>query len=216
LTGLHELYGNAFSQSVGLISSVSGGSVGTMFYLANRADLMTDNDGLPGDVLPPAAIQRIRAASRSSGLEATCWGIAYPDTLRALFPPLVDESIDRGWSIEQSWRDQLKAADIRLADLRLSDLGDRLRRTTLPVPVFNATLVETGQRLLISPVLSPPAVGEQASAGREFLRSFPRSHLRVSTAARLSATFPYVTPVARPRVQESEWQTGRMPITKGP
>jgi hypothetical protein len=203
LTGLHELYGEPFSRSIGLISSVSGGSVGTMFYLANRADISADFDGSRSSVLPADAISRIREASRASGLEATCWGIAYPDTLRAAFPPLAKQTIDRGWSIEQCWRDRMQSADARLADLRLSDLGERLRRARLPVPVFNATLVETGQRLLISPVLSPPPVSSQSSAGVEFLRSFPRSHLRLSTAARLSATFPYVTPVARPKLDET-------------
>jgi len=94
----------------------------------------------------------------------------------------------------------MQAAGAGLEELRLRDLAPAGRSSTLPIPVFNATVVETGQRLLIAPVRSPPPAGDQSSAGAEFLRSFPGSQLRLATAARLSATFPYVTPVARPQV----------------
>lgn len=199
LTGLHQLYGDKFSRSVGLISAVSGGSVGTMFYLVNRADAAAGfNPSSVPTVLSEDAIHRIREASRASGLEASCWGIAYPDTLRALFPPFALQTVDRGWSIEQIWRQRMAQTAEHFSDLRLSDLGQLSARNQLPVVAFNSTLVETGQRLVISPVLGPPVAGDSTSSGWEFLRAFPDSHLLVSTAARLSATFPYVTPVARP------------------
>ena len=203
LTGLHERYGDGFSRSVGLISAVSGGSVGTMFYLVNRADAAEKFDPkTEATVLTSEAIARIRDASRASGLEASCWGIAYPDTMRALFPPLAGRTIDRGWSIEQIWRERMSAAGPLVADLRLSDLGRLSALNQLPVVAFNSTLVETGQRMVISPVLGPPAVDDSTSNGWDFLQAFPRSQLRVSTAARLSATFPYVTPVSRPLDKE--------------
>ena len=198
LTGLHEVYGDHFSRSIGLISSVSGGSVGTMFYLVNRAEMAADFDSdATSSVLSSEAIARIRDASRASGLEASCWGIAYPDTMRAVFPPLAGQTIDRGWSIEQIWRERMSAAGSSFADVRLSELGILTSQNQLPVVAFNSTVVETGQRLVISPVLGPPMVAESASSW-EFLREFPQSHLRIATAARLSATFPYVTPVSRP------------------
>jgi hypothetical protein len=203
LTGLDERYGEPFSRSIGLISSVSGGSVGTMFYLINRADIEVDGDrATPSDrVLSNEAIEQIRDVSRASALEATAWGIAYPDTMRAIFPPAVDETIDRGWAIEQVWRQRMRSPDTRQTDrsnLRLSDLGKAIRQNQLPIPVFNATLMESGQRLLISPVLSPEGSFTEQSAGAvEFLREFPDAEPRISTAARLSATFPYVSPAAR-------------------
>lgn len=199
LTGLHEIYGDAFSRSVGLISAVSGGSVGSMFYLVNRAEVETKlQSEYPNSVLPPESIARIRDAARASGLEASCWGIAYPDTMRALFPPLAGPTIDRGWSIEQIWRERMRLARSHTADWRLNELAELVHQRQLPAVVFNSTLVETGQRLVISPVLGPPTAGDTTNTAREFLREFPDSNLRVSTAARLSATFPYVTPVARP------------------
>ena len=40
-------------------------------------------------------------------------------------------------------------------------------------------------------------VGVQRKGAVELLRVFPRSQMRIATAARLSATFPYVSPAAR-------------------
>ena len=203
LTGLHERYGDAFSRSLGLVSAVSGGSVGTVYYLVNRRDLRGDYDPSPeaGEVLTAKSIAAIRELSRASALEATAWGIAYPDTMRAVFPPAVPSTLDRGWAIERLWRQRMTAcgdAEIDLGDLRLTDLAAMSRRNQFPVVVFNATLVETGQRFLISPVTSPPRVTEEDEAAAvEMLRVFPWAHPRVSTGARLSATFPYVTPAAR-------------------
>jgi hypothetical protein len=76
----------------------------------------------------------------------------------------------------------------------------------LPVVVFNATVVETGQRLTASPVLKrrptdPPPDSAQA---RELLELYPRADPLVSTAVRLSATFPYISPICRPLEGEAD------------
>lgn len=209
LTGLHEVYGNDFSKSIGLISSVSGGSVGSMFYLANRTEtaLSLDPATSTDDALTPHAISRIREAARSSALEATAWGLAYPDSLRTVFPFAVDKTIDRGWAIEQVWQQRMKSTSADTLDrgnLTLADLGKAIRQNQLPVPVFNATLMESGQRLQISPILGPPKKssdrGNDTNApdtAVQLIEEFPHSRPLVTTAARLSATFPYVTPAAR-------------------
>ncbi len=209
LVGLHGVYGNGFSKSIGLISSVSGGSVGTMFYLANRTEISLSPDPTTqlDEALTLNTIPKIQEAARSSALEATAWGLAYPDTLRTVLPFVVDETIDRGWSIEQVWQQRMKSTSVDNLDrgnLTLADLGRAIQKNQLPVPVFNATLMESGQRLQISPVLSPP----KKRSGREndpnapdaaiqLLKEFPHASPLVATAARLSATFPYVTPAAR-------------------
>ena len=202
LTGLHERYGDSFSRSIGLVSAVSGGSVGSMYYLLNREDAQEAYDRLDStsEVLAPPSIAAVRRLSRGSALEATAWGMAYPDTMRALLPPAVPATCDRGWAIEQLWRQRLTAcrpSTSDLGDVRITDLGARSLQNQFPVVVFNATLVETGQRLLISPAISPSSAAGEEEAAVEFLRVFPQTHPRVSTAARLSATFPYVTPAAR-------------------
>jgi hypothetical protein len=69
----------------------------------------------------------------------------------------------------------------------------------MPIPVFNAVLVETGQRLVISPVLKKRQTTWSASDACEFFNLYPgdESNIRATTAARLSATFPYVSPISR-------------------
>jgi hypothetical protein len=65
----------------------------------------------------------------------------------------------------------------------------------MPVVVFNATEVETGRRVLLSPVVGPTSRHEHIN----LLRALDfRRDVKVVTAARLSATFPYVSPVAKP------------------
>jgi hypothetical protein len=78
----------------------------------------------------------------------------------------------------------------------------------LPFPIFNATIAETGQRLLMAPALidpkrqrKPTAPRTHPSRAREWLEmyhDYGGQQLRLSTAARLSATFPYVSPMTRP------------------
>src|SRR5439155_13797592 len=70
--------------------------------------------------------------------------------------------------------------------------------------VFNATFVETGERLLLSTTdfKSPRAPGDTTTTGWQvFGRSDHQKEISrdvsVVTAARLSATFPFVTPAAR-------------------
>jgi len=57
--------------------------------------------------------------------------------------------------------------------------------------IFNATVSENGDRFLI-------ASTDARSAGtKRFFELYPNADIEVATAARLSATFPYVTPLAR-------------------
>jgi hypothetical protein len=126
LTGLDEVYGMNFTNSVGLISGVSGGSVGTMFYLAN---------GDWGNVNGPfnqTTRDQAKQASRASSLEATGWGIAFPDLIRPIFP-VFDPRIDRGWAIEQAWGKLLPAiAGKPVGDLRVRDWVEPVREGNCP------------------------------------------------------------------------------------
>ena len=64
----------------------------------------------------------------------------------------------------------------------------------LPIPVFNATLVEDGFRLLITPM----TFGESDEKKYfDFNSLYADYDTDLVTAARLSATFPYVSPICR-------------------
>jgi hypothetical protein len=69
---------------------------------------------------------------------------------------------------------------------------DDTRHGRRPAVIFNATSSETGDRFLI-------ASSETSSTGTQRLFAlFPTGDVDVTTAARLSATFPYASPLARP------------------
>ncbi len=229
MTELNNRYGDKFGDSVTLISAVSGGSVGTMFYL----DALEERVGKPrfrkgalgpvplkGAGGPPAGKEQgvppiLDLATRSS-LEAAGWGFAYPDLLRTIFPPLAGAMDDRGARVEEDWRKRLHAGRSKAGVWRMHDrrvkpeqevqgLRERMEKGTLPIAVFNATVAETGQRMLLWPFLSRPAAERAVngrwpgpSEARELVELYPRSNLAVSTAVRLSATFSYISPICRP------------------
>jgi hypothetical protein len=197
LEGLQQDFGTAFADSLHFISSVSGGSVGTMHYVDGF------RDGAPPE--PGAAIAR---AARSS-LSAVAWGMAYPDFWRAfsLRHPHRWE-IDRGWAMEQRWAREI-AGEPTLSRWR----ADTMKGWRPPV-LFNATVVETGERLIMSSLhvntlpdeCTPAHDGSESSdcesglAARTHFTLFGEHDLKVVSAARLSATFPFVSPIARARV----------------
>ena len=201
LTGLHDLddLGPDFTKAIGLISAVSGGSVGTMYYL---------DDFGPGGVPRPEkeGVPTVFDRAARESLDATGWGLAYPDLWSGLgflsLPRLLTpRTQDRGWAIEVDW-----AAELRDRHARLGTWRERILKGELPVPVFNATLVEDGRRFLLSPMAFVPPEGTDgptplAHMGEDFFSLFDGGRrgydLDVTTAARLSATFPYVTPTAR-------------------
>ncbi|HZY84836.1 MAG TPA: hypothetical protein VFE78_08390 [Gemmataceae bacterium] len=203
LVGLHQRYGEAFTGSIRLLSAVSGGSVGAMYCLDAWPPPAAPGPAgewapPPPDAVPPD--DSVCGRAMASSLEATAWGLVFPDLLRVVAPFLVDRTDDRGTRIEQAWR-----AGLRRPDIRLTDWADAVLRGEMPVPVFNATVVETGQRFLASPVLGPPSPGPAAAQPRQLLELYPGAAPLVSTAVRLSATFPFVSPICRP-----EW-SGKEP-----
>ncbi len=187
LAGLDEIYGPDFTRSIGIVSGVSGGSVGTMYFMV-AGDWVAN-----GPPLSAKAREQMIAAAEGSCMEATGWGFAYPDLMRTFLPFLVPRQIDRGWAIEQAWHSRIGH------DLRLRDWITPIRKHQMPIPVFNAVLAETGQRFVISPVVKQKLKRWHSTDACEFFNLYPddTANPRVTTAVRLSATFPYVSPISR-------------------
>ncbi|MEE8523660.1 MAG: patatin-like phospholipase family protein, partial [Thermoanaerobaculia bacterium] len=201
LAGLQQEIGEDFTRSIHLISSVSGGSVGSFFFLRGADPAL----GAPRS----ATLEPIRRAATSSSLEATAWGLSYPDFLRGFLPFIIERRYDRAWAMELSW---LEAADRMLdgdgreasgggSGLWLSDWMRAAAEGWLPGVIFNSTIVEDGHQLLISNLDLPELKEYQPVPGGQTLaRRYPGHgtvDLPLVTGARLSATFPYVTPQAR-------------------
>ena len=225
LTELDREFEN-FSQSVAVISCVSGGSLGSLMYLAGRP-YRTEDGQQP---LSLSELQRQTIWNNASGryLEPVAWGVAFPDFVRNFFPPLAPTFNDRGWALESEMWNRMgttKESRNRMESVYIGDLINPVIEAQIPAVIFNSTSVETGQRILISPinleqsskkyegvdvpldflahsrtVLTDQLANDEVLKKRLLQKPEYEGELdlKLSTAVRLSASFAYVAPVAKP------------------
>ena len=172
---------NGFDNSVAAISAVSGGSVGTLFYLQT----------LPA--FPRAANVEPVGGAEASSLEAVAWGLVQPDLARALLPGFLRpwRHMDRGWALEQSF-----AQHARLQNVTLAELAARVK-DGFPAVIFNSTQVESGRPLVFTNSRFPNR-DQSSKPVDNFEDATPGRDVNIESAVRMSASFPYVSPNARP------------------
>ncbi len=131
----------SFASSVALISSVSGGAVGSMFYL----NLFHPERRESFDYGDLGTLPQVASAS---SLEDIAWGLVYRDVPRIFFPYVnrseEDELMDRGYMLEESWRNR---GNIRA---NLSNWRVGVAQGIRPAAIFNSTIVETGEPLVLA------------------------------------------------------------------
>lgn len=170
------------------ISAVSGGAVG-VFHLA------------------AAGFDPHRAYDNSikSSIDDVVWGFLVPDLGRAVFPWGRNPELDRGFALEQSLEQNACVKDLFLDDPRLAPNAQR------PALLINSTLLETGEPIVFGTTsfrTPPPASPNAPACGPQLAKpphdgpplehwNLYRRPIRLATAARLSSTFPYVSPSAR-------------------
>ncbi len=224
LAGLQEdkTLGKNFTKSIGLISSASGGSVGSMFYL-NQFD---ENGVLSQKGLEKKdGLAKVVENATDDWLNSVGWGLAYPDLFRSIGLPFLikQESggddkpylyLDRGYALEKTWEKTLKGN--KASQAKMSTLDDwriLMLDGNIPISVYNTTLVENGRRFLVSPMKFVPGemtdYVQKTSKNNQKALDFKTLYnncgendnracdLAVTTASRLSASFPYVTPMPR-------------------
>jgi hypothetical protein len=167
-----------FADSIRLISAVSGGSVGAMYFV--------DDYQTNGYELPKKNAYDAVDKSEQSSLDEIAWGLVYPDFLRVVSG--FGGQLDRGLALERAFEQRRKKADKMLSDWRAG-----VKEGWRPSVVFNATVTETGERLLMGTTDLACQKGRQ----RLIDPPFQNMDVAVATAVRLSATFPYVSPAAR-------------------
>ena len=181
LTGIQERW-PGFQGSMRLISAVSGGSVGTMYFVAS---LREDRSSTP------SSRRQVRALTVRGSLSEAAWGLAYPDLWRVLIwiPPWLHLEKDRAWAMEQAWtREWIQPS--------LSAMRVGVNEGWRPSIALNATGVETGERFAFSTFSVPQDPQSPWNTGT--LQSlYADRDIALATAARVSATFPYVTPISR-------------------
>jgi len=187
LTRFEDRFREDFVRSLHAVSSVSGGSVGVMNYLSgfSRQAARTEKQ-----------LETIREAAAAPSLPAVVWGVAYPDLMRIAAPYLMKVAweYDRAWAMERSWGRQLVAGNE--ADT-LHQWRARIAEGELPVVLFNSTIADTGDRFVITPsdLAGYPDLCDANCLS--FLETYDYQDVSIVTAVRLSATFPWVTPMAK-------------------
>ena len=191
-----------------LLSGISGGSVGIAFYL--------------DAVLRSETLADARVKSTSSSLAATAYGFAFRDFFRLLTGGLVPLDLDRGLLLERQWLktangkvhgDEVEMPQGVLTDRTMTSLRSAVAQGLIPAPILSATIMESGRRVMMTPIdFERPRRGRRAMTMSEFLfeerrrragealvavEQWPELDLPLWTAARLSATFAFVTPAAR-------------------
>jgi hypothetical protein len=179
-------------RSIVLISSVSGGSLGAMIYAASFA----------GAIEPSQVAENARA----SAIDEVAWGWTVPDFWRTILPWFrYDRTVDRGWALEKKWAAVNNLDDTgRTRGTMFFQWADAARRGSMPALIMNSMLVESGVPVVFSNTRFPATPNDNLRI-KNFYDLYPEMHgqfdIRVNTAARLSASFPYVAPASRPYLE---------------
>ena len=174
-------YFPSFPQHIFAISSVSGGSLG-----ASAFSSLVKFGGISGESLSQTASKLF-----SSDLLTPLLTMGlFPDLIqRFMFFPIYDW--DRGTGLEVAFEKAWDKLSLPNQDnpLRQSFYQHWQPQGIAPALVLNTTVVETGDRLAISPFQINLPNKENIAIDE------PDLDLKLSTAAGLSARFPYFTPV---------------------
>ena len=159
-----------FEDSIGTISGVSGGSVGTLMFVSSRySDQIEGTQPLATSMPSTEEIHEkmkqsspaLELAARSS-LEQIAYGITTDDLYGLVFPPL--SLSGRGQRLEDSF--SMRMPDSQ-QEVTLGDWGDMATDGSLPIVIFNSTDAVTGRRILFRPLFRrlagrPVSVGQAA------------------------------------------------------
>jgi predicted acylesterase/phospholipase RssA len=208
-----------FAQHVIAISSVSGGSVGSAVFAGQSADATVNTD-IPGctaaPMTPGAQLQKARDVLSTDLLSPLLGATLFPDALQRILPMPV-RSFDRAraleYALEDGWRRAsagCKGCDPERMTEPVASLyvrGDPRK----PVPHLFLNITEAGTGInrpfatwdigdLAVPERSVSAV-ERDALPRPILvpvqDRMRRDDVPLSTAAMLSARFPYLTPAGK-------------------
>jgi hypothetical protein len=214
--------GYRFHQGVVFFSSVSGGSVGLVPFLNEYYA----KDPFPIGQAKEMDDRMFDASSRST-LEAVTWGLEYRDFDMLLAPYLsrfFKNEWDRSAALEAGFRRNVFGVPCEepasskpcsnLKEPTLGGMADDLKRSVedaknqdfnhVPAFAMNTTAAETGGRFLLANYRITLKTEEGVPPAESFLTAYgakesglSNADIPLSTAARLSATFPYVSSAAR-------------------
>ena len=205
-----------FARHVYAISGVSGGSLGGTVYTALVKDALQGRSlscGNEASIPAPPFAQCAHEILSQDFLSPTLAAMLYPDLVqRFLFFPI--PSFDRGRALETSW----ERAWERQQALTPGRFGAGTDRTTfhdlwshngaqwsdlynLPMLFLNSTWVESGRRVIISPL---QITSDEFADAEDYFSISPRP-LRLSSAVHNSARFTFVSPAGTIKKNGCVW-----------
>jgi len=214
LAKLHEQTHHDFGRHVFMLSSVSGGTIGSgIFTNLMAAEQRLHENGAPNQQVDfVAATRTILDEDLLSPLLSAAAG---PDMLQRFLPFRIgpfdrarglEDTLEHRWSVAQkAWLTDLNnpaaidwTARGSFWDLYLKNHDGKAElRTDLPAHFVNTTVVETGGRAIISPY-GVPAHGTRTNPTIYHLWAGARGYrVPIPAALTLSARFPIVTPSGR-------------------
>ncbi|MEO8590759.1 MAG: hypothetical protein ABI432_15395 [Flavobacteriales bacterium] len=192
------LGGTLMSRTV-LVTGSSGGLIGAAYYrqmfLADTDNGTVERNAIPvldelsGDMLNPIAFSFV----------TNDMFVRY----RSVRDGDLKYTLDRGYAFERRLNENTR----NMLDVRLSDVAGPEREARIPLMVVSPTSINDGRRLVIGALpmafltnITPSATSNIPSQPEavEFQRFFAdqgAGHLKLTSALRMNATFPYITPV---------------------
>ncbi|MCU0712691.1 MAG: hypothetical protein MUC43_11570 [Pirellula sp.] len=194
-----------FKDSLCVISGVSGGSVGSLLFVGSRYENELLERVLVSAAAPTTEEVHSELKSKSPALElssrSALEAIAFGSTVDDLYGLIGIDGAGRGQRLEDSLKSRLSTD---LQTMTMGQWGDRSLSGSVPIVIFNSTDAVTGRRILFDTVPTPwraSSVGLTARPlnYRELLDTSTQAHdVLPATAARTSATFPYISPFTKP------------------
>ncbi len=182
-----------------LMTGSSGGLIGATYFRqvdtaqrkgeAQRVQDPTHLDAMSSDILNPLGFSFV----------SNDMFIRY----RRVHDGLRSYTLDRGYAFEH----RINELTDNLLDIRLEDFAEAERRAEIPLLVISPTSINDGRRVVISaqPVAFLTNIAAQGRVSTdnqaesiEFSKLFAgqdAQRLKLSSALRMNATFPYITPV---------------------
>lgn len=194
-----SLLGGSLMERSVLMTGSSGGLIGATYYRQLALDAQAGGTSDPAD---PEHLDRMAADM----LNPTMFSLVTNDMFiryRSVRDGDRKYTLDRGHAFDL----RLDSLTGGLLDVKLRDMAEAERNAMAPMLVISPTIVNDGRRLLISPqpiaylsamVPEEPVHAFTEPESIEFQRLFAgqdAAGLKLSSALRMNATFPYITPV---------------------
>jgi hypothetical protein len=184
-----------FAQRVFAISGVSGGALGATVFAASQhqsGEQAKCSSSIPPPLHQCGALAAAYEALSQDFLGPAVAAYAFNDTFGPLLSVMGFEVPSRATILETAWEDACQKAGCDRLGGAFHEALIRYRRWT-PALFLNGTHIETGKRVITSPLAITPRNFDDAL---DFFALHERE-IRVSTAALNSARFLFITPVGR-------------------